>query len=224
MFKYLYFFIILTAFTACRSAMNNPSSPQYSPIVEIETSLGTIVVQLSHKTPRHRDNFLKLVKNGFYHDINFHRIINNFMIQGGDPNARAAGATYEGEDLDNSTIAAEFDSTLFHYRGALCAARMGDQVNPTRASSATQFYIVQAQNIQPQLFDQLARYKGYTYTAEQEKAYKEQGGTPHLDREYTVFGKVIDGMDVVDKIAAVATNGAGQPNEPIKIISTKIRK
>ncbi len=218
MLKFFIFFLTFTAFVACRSVMNNPSSPQYSPIVEIETSLGKIAVQLSSKTPRHRDNFLKLVKNDFYNNINFHRIINDFMIQVGDPNARAADAVYEGEALDNATIEAEFDSTLFHYRGALCAARMGDQVNPTRASSATQFYIVQAKNVQAQQFEQLARYKGYIYTPEQEKMYKSQGGTPHLDREYTVFGQVVEGMDVVDKIAV--SNGQGQ----VKIMSTKIRK
>lgn len=178
--------------------------------VKIETSKGTMIVALYDQTPRHRDNFIKLVKSGFYNDLLFHRVIKNFMIQGGDPQSKGAAPGVQlGNGGPGYTIPAEFDSTLIHKKGALAAARMGDNVNPKRESSGSQFYIVQGQKYSP------AQFRGSSYTPEQIQVYSTIGGTPHLDRGYTVFGEVIEGLEVIDLIAAVQTRPGDRPVEDV---------
>lgn len=188
-------------------------------LVLISTDLGRIKVKLYDETPQHRDNFIKLIKEGFYKDLLFHRVIKNFMIQGGDPNSRGAAP---GVPLGNGgpgyTIPAEIVSGKFHKKGALAAARLGDQMNPQRASSGSQFYLVQGSIIpenQIPYFENNLRIK---FTPEQIQAYTTIGGTPHLDGQYTVFGEVIEGLDIIDKIAAVATAQPGdRPIQDVKM-------
>lgn len=236
--------------------------------------MGRIVVALYNDTPIHRDNFLKLVKQGFYDGVLFHRVIKDFMIQTGDPASRTADSTAmlgsggPGYDL----LAEIVFPGHYHKRGALAAARSGDQVNPNRHSSGSQFYIVtgarvtnqqlgmiemklgsqMVQNTFVKLFEQhrdtlmqlynagdstglnnlekqlAAQAKDYVdknpayYTSEMKKTYTTVGGTPHLDAQYTVFGEVVEGMDVVDKIQAVETNAADRPKTDVKILKATI--
>lgn len=184
--------------------------------VVIETSMGTIKAILYNDTPLHRDNFIKLVNEGWYNGSPFHRVIKNFMIQGGQ-NA-------DGRLDPGYKVPAEFRDNHFHKKGALCAARQGDQVNPKKASSGSQFYIVQGQ-----VFDErtLAIYEerlGKIFSAKQRQAYMTVGGTPHLDGDYTVFGEVIEGLDIVDKIAGVKTGYMDVPVEPVTINKITIEK
>ncbi|MBR1882613.1 MAG: peptidylprolyl isomerase [Muribaculaceae bacterium] len=242
--------------------------------VELKTTLGNIVVALYNETPLHRDNFIKLVKQGYYDGVLFHRVIKDFMIQTGDGNSKMATAGQMLGDGDPGyTIPAEFVyPKYFHKRGALAAARTGDQVNPLRASSGSQFYIVTGQtydsarvsmmeqrlmqNRKQDLFNKIAmanrerimaaRTSGdpaamqalekeltaqyeqelqsetLLFTPEQRQAYTTVGGTPHLDGQYTVFGEVLQGMDVVDKIQNVATGANDRPIDDVKIIKAEI--
>lgn len=210
---------------ACRSTFFKSKSRMDSPIIELETTEGTIAIQLYAQTPKHRDNFVKLVKAGFYDGLLFHRVIQDFMIQAGDPDSKNA-APHQPLGMGDAgyTIPAEFDTALIHTRGAVCAARKGDNVNPERASSGCQFYIVHNAELQGNILDQVERYRGFKYTAEQRAAYEQLGGTPHLDREYTVFGNVLEGMDVVDKIATQPVGRNDRPLQDIKIIRATVRK
>lgn len=185
-------------------------------LVEIETSYGNMLIQLSDATPGHRDNFIKLVEQGFYDSLLFHRVINGFMIQGGDPDSRnAAPAAPLGMGGPGYQIPAEFVDTLVHIKGAIAAARTGDNVNPDRKSSGSQFYIVQGQPVQENQLNILEARSGIRYSKAQRDAYMQYGGTPQLDHTYTVFGRVIEGLDVIDKIAAVQTDGRDRPKEDI---------
>ena len=180
-------------------------------VVIIHTDKGDITVKLYNQTPKHRNNFLKLVKNGWYDGSEFHRVINNFMIQGGES---AKGVVDPGYKID-----AEILPELFHKKGALAAAREGDNVNPERKSSGSQFYIVQGQKFNDQYLNMFEQKLNTKFTEEQRKTYKTIGGTPHLDGTYTVFGEVISGLNVVDSIAAVKTNKkmGNRPIEPVKM-------
>ncbi|MGN1264695.1 MAG: peptidylprolyl isomerase [Muribaculaceae bacterium] len=245
--------------------------------VEIKTSLGDIEVALYNETPQHRDNFIKLVKEGYYDGVLFHRVINEFMIQTGDGDSKNAKP---GERLGNGepgyTLPAEFVyPKLFHKRGVVAAARLGDQMNPERRSSGSQFYIVTGKKFTAQqlaqmessrrnkqlqaVFNELAaphrrdvmtwRREGnnaaidslqnklvaeaeakvaeqgaFTFTAAQLEAYQSVGGTPHLDGEYTVFGEVTKGMDVVEKIEKSKTDRNDRPEEDVKIIKMTVKK
>lgn len=175
----------------------------------IITEYGDIKGVLYNDTPQHRDNFIKLVEEGWYNGSIFHRVIKNFMIQGGQ------GAT--GKQDPGYTVPAEFVPAHYHQRGALAAARMGDNVNPQRASSGSQFYIVQGQTFNDQMLDAMEQRSGIKYTEEQRRVYTTVGGTPHLDGAYTVFGLVTDGLDVVDKIAAVQTGSADKPVNDVEM-------
>ena len=189
---------------------------QKETIVVIETSQGTIKAKLYNDTPLHRDNFIKLVNEGWYNGSPFHRIIKNFMIQGGQ-NA-------DGRMDPGYTVPAEFRDNHFHKKGALCAARQGDQVNPKKASSGSQFYIVQGQVFDDKKLEIYEERLGKIFSATQRQAYKTVGGTPHLDGDYTVFGEVIQGLDVVDKIAGVKTGYMDVPVEPVTINKITIEK
>ncbi len=247
-------------------------------MVKIETSMGTMTVKLYDETPKHRDNFIKLAKEGFYDSLLFHRVIPNFMIQGGDPESKnALAGTHLGSGGPGYTIPAEFNNKLIHKKGALSAARLGDQQNPEKESSGSQFYIVQGEKMNAQQLDQLEgnlkngklnqyireyvfkpenkalltkldslQQAGnqdemnkileeisvivekeypmdeYKFTTEQREIYSTVGGTPFLDREYTVFGEVVEGLDIIDKIALVKTAPGDRPIEDIKIISVTI--
>lgn len=257
---------------ACSSAKKNDVMGTK---VKIETTMGDIIVKLYDETPNHRDNFIKLVENGTYEGTLFHRVIKDFMIQAGDPDSKGAP---KGQMLGSGdvgyTVPAEFVyPQLFHKKGALAAARQGDNVNPEKASSGCQFYIVTGRvfndstllsmeeqknqnkftsvfnalaqkhmkeiyqmrrnndqeglmNLQDSLFvetqKQMEGEPEFKFTEEQRQAYTTIGGTPHLDGEYTVFGEVIEGMDVVDKIQQVSTNASDRPDDDIVIKKVSI--
>jgi len=236
------------------------------PVVIIETRLGSIKIRLYNDTPIHRDNFLKLVKSGFYDSLLFHRVIKDFMIQGGDPTSKhAKPGIMLGEGDAGYTLPAEFRPNHFNIRGALAAAREGDEVNPTKRSSGAQFYIVTGKKFSEQelkdleskitsfniqqaamgyarrLSDSLVKTKHtipidslrqlafnygqkvttkYSFTAAQKKAYETVGGSPHLDGSYTIFGEVIEGFDVIEKISLEASD---PNNRPIKDITMHIK-
>ena len=191
--------------------------------VLFKTSEGDITIALYDNTPKHKENFLKLVKDGYYNGILFHRIIQGFMIQTGDPESKGAPA---GKMLGNGgpgyTIPAEFKPENYHKRGAVAAARQGDQVNPTKASSGSQFYIVDGKPFNASMMAQISYQYGKAFTDEQRKVYETIGGAPFLDGDYTVFGEVVEGMDVVDKIAAKPKDRYDRPTADVKIISTEI--
>ena len=176
-------------------------------LVLIKTSLGDITVKLYNDTPLHRDNFIKLINEGWYNNSPFHRVINNFMIQGGH--------NQDGRVDPGYTIPAEFRSNHIHKKGALAAARQGDQVNPKKASSGCQFYIVQGQVLTDAHIQMYQQRMGLTFTQEQIEAYTTVGGTPHLDGEYTVFGEVVEGLEIIDKIAKVKTGYMDVPVEAV---------
>lgn len=242
--------------------------------IELKTSLGDIIIGLYKETPKHHDNFVKLVKEGYYDGVLFHRVINQFMIQTGDGDSKTAKpGQMLGTGDPGYTVEAEFVyPKFFHKRGALAAARTADQVNPERRSSGSQFYIVTGKKYNEQQLMQMehqmdmmnkqnifqAKAAAYRdelkklmmakdtaavealrqqliaeteaeaaknpvgFTPEQREAYSTVGGTPHLDNQYTVFGEVLEGMDVVAKIEGVATDRNDRPNEDIKIISAKV--
>ncbi|MGI8598717.1 MAG: peptidylprolyl isomerase [Chitinophagaceae bacterium] len=197
--------------------------------VELQTTMGTIVLRLSDSTPLHRDIFLRLVKSNYYDSVLFHRVIQNFMIQAGDPNSKQAA---EGQALGNGgpsyTIPAEIKPTLFHKKGVLAAARTGDDVNPERKSSGSQFYLVQGKIFTDAGLDSVEtlRLQGRKIPDVHRQVYKTIGGVPHLDQNYTVFGEVVSGLEVVDKIAAVKTLQVprDRPVENVAILKTKLVK
>ena len=263
--------IALIIFFSCSTSKNTENKEQ---LVLIETSLGNIKVKLYNQTPLHRDNFIKLVNEKNYNGLLFHRVMDNFMIQAGDPNSRNAkqGESLGVGDVDY-TIPAEIIPEYFHKKGALAAARQPDQVNPEKRSSGSQFYIVEGQTFTDEEFDQLenkinsmtkqatffkfveeeknnamdndsvfdyskiqqaaalkteeffANTEPYKISPENREIYKTIGGTPHLDQNYTVFGEVVEGLDVVEKIAEVKTDDSDRPVEDVRIISMKtVRK
>lgn len=182
--------------------------------VRIKTSFGVCIIRLYNETPKHRDNFIKLVKKGFYNSTLFHRVIQNFMIQGGDPDSKDSLKAKPGAELGNGdvgyTVPAEFRDSLFHKRGVLAAAR---DDNPAKASSGCQFYIVEGKRFTDGKLDTLeqTKLKGRKIPAWQREYYKTVGGVPHLDQNYTVYGEVVTGIDMVDRIAAVKKDANDRP-------------
>ena len=261
--------------TACKTGNKKGDNMDKETLVKIETTLGDIKVKLYNETPKHRDNFIKLAKEGVYDGTLFHRVIKEFMIQAGDPESKNApkGKMLGSGDV-GYTIPAEFVyPKYFHKRGALSAARQGDNVNPKKESSGCQFYIVTGkvyndsalinmergmnENKVTLIFNNLAQkhmkdiYKmrknndekgllelqdkliaqaeeeaakqpEFRFTPEQVEAYTTIGGTPHLDGEYTVFGEVVEGMDIVDKIQQVKTDRSDRPEEDVKIVKVEV--
>jgi cyclophilin family peptidyl-prolyl cis-trans isomerase len=236
----------------------------------MKTTLGDIKIRLYDGTPLHRDNLIKLVKSGFYDDVSFHRVIKDFMIQGGDPATKSPSNKVLPDSMNTYTIAAEFTTQYFHKKGVLAAAREGNDVNPEMRSSGTQFYIVQGikytdeelnlaeqrinSNVKQGKFIRLIRETSdsvrlsgktipdaeiqeiasikmfkyltdnadYKISEEQRAAYKNIGGVPRLDMTYTVFGEVIEGLDIVDRIASVSTDSRDKPLTEVKILKMKI--
>ena len=183
--------------------------------VLIETEYGNMKVELYDSTPLHKENFIKLTKEGFYDDLLFHRVIKGFMVQGGDPNSKGAPkGTSLGAGGPGYKIDAEIGAP--HFKGTLAAARQGSG-NPDKQSSGSQFYLVQGQTYTPDQLKGTALSKGITYNDDQIKKYGTLGGTPQLDMEYTVFGEIVEGLDVVDKIALVQTAPGDRPIEDVKM-------
>lgn len=221
--------VIIAALASCTPS-KEVTKKDYKKDVLLETSMGSITVRLSDMTPLHRDNFIKLVKQNYFDGLLFHRVINHFMIQGGDPDSRnAAPGKPLGDGGPNYTIPAEFNPLLFHKKGVIAAAREGDDVNPTKASSASQFYLTQGKVFTDAGLDSLerGRLKGKKIPENYRAIYKTIGGVPHLDGNYTVFGEVVKGIDVIDKIAAVPTSKGTDKDRPlqdVKIIKVKMIK
>ena len=267
--------ILACSAVACMSGQKKDGNMEKETVLKIETSMGDIKVKLYNETPKHRDNFIKLAKDGTYNGTLFHRVIKDFMVQAGDPESKNApkGKMLGSGDV-GYTVPAEFVyPKYFHMKGALSAARQGDEVNPKKESSGCQFYIVTGkvfndstllnmeqqknQNKVTEAFNALAQkhmkeiYKmrkandqdglyalqdtlfiqaeaeaakqpDFHFTPEQIKAYTTVGGTPHLDGEYTVFGEVVEGMDIVDKIQQVKTDRSDRPEEDVKIINVSV--
>ena len=186
--------------------------------VTLTTSQGSVKILLFDVTPKHRDNFIKLVKDGFYNDLLFHRVIKGFMVQGGDPTSKNAapdkGLGFTGPGYQ---VPAEFKNEVVHVKGALAAARTGGPSNPEKESSGSQFYIVQGSPVNDGLLTQTEQRSGIKYSADAKAVYLKYGGTPFLDHEYTVFGQVVEGLDVIDKMAAVKTGASDRPVENLKM-------
>ena len=224
------FLIFLTLTTVFNSNCLAQKSEKQTKIT-ISTSYGDIKLMLYNQTPKHRDNFIKLVKEGFYDNTLFHRVIKDFMIQGGDPDSKnAAEGAILGEGETGYTIPAEFNASFIHKKGALAAARQADNVNPNKESSGCQFYIVQGKPFSRAEVDKIIKRKNtgrenkISYTEEQYKIYETIGGTPHLDMEYTIFGEVLEGLDVIDKIAAVEKDRNDRPKVDIKMTIKIVKK
>jgi cyclophilin family peptidyl-prolyl cis-trans isomerase len=199
--------ILTVLFMAFQQTGCSQSASTGETLVLIKTSYGDITAKLYNDTPKHRDNFIKLIKEGWYEGSPFHRIISGFMIQG--------GGNKDGRQDPGYTVDAEFIAGHLHKKGALAAARKGDQVNPTKASSGSQFYIVQGSVLTDDVLDSYEQRYKTTFTAEQRKTYTTIGGTPWLDGGYTVFGEVVSGFDVIDKLAAVPTGPGDVPVNPV---------
>ena len=211
--------------TTVKKENSTPSAPrEKETLVEISTNYGIMVAKLYNSTPLHRDNFIKLVKTGFYDSLLFHRVINGFMIQGGDPQSRHADSAsmLGGGSAPGERIPAEFRPNIIHKKGALAAAR---DDNPTKASSNCQFYIVEGKRYDTAQLSQIGQSvknnnASFSYTETQKEIYSKLGGTPFLDQSYTVFGEVISGLDILDRIAAAQTRPG---DRPVKDIMMKMK-
>jgi len=193
-------------------------------LIKFETSKGDMLIKLYNETPAHRDNMIKLISEGFYKDQLFHRVIRDFMVQGGDPHSTGAE---KGQRLGSGgvgyTVPAEFHKDLIHKKGALAAARKGDSVNPEKASSGSQFYLVQGRVLTPQEIDVLSQRGIASLTEESAEIYMSLGGTPHLDGSYTIFGEVIEGLGILDSIAASPCDAYDRPIEDVIYSITLIK-
>lgn len=206
------------------------SCKESKPTVVLETTMGNIELQLYDETPLHRDNFLSLVKEGAYDSLLFHRVIKDFMIQSGDPDSKNAQAgAFLGEGDRPYKVPAEFrlEEGIFHRRGVLAAARENDDVNPERASSAMQFYIVWGRVFDDEGIaaqqERIEASGGPAISPERREVYQSVGGTPHLDGAYTVFGEVVKGLEVVDAIQNVETDGNDRPCEDVRILRAYVK-
>lgn len=193
-------------------------------LIKIETTYGIMIAELYDITPKHRDNFIKLAEEGFYDDLLFHRVIKGFMIQGGDPDSRGADQTVRlGSGGPGYQVDAEITDKLAHTKGALAAARTGGPSNPLKKSSGSQFYIVQGKEVQKESLMQYEARLGINYPEEVKDMYVKEGGVPFLDQDYTVFGQVIEGLEVIDAIAAVKTLPGDRPSDNVSMKITVIK-
>ena len=184
--------------------------------VKISTKYGDMVAELYDETPIHRDNFIKLVKDGFYDGTLFHRVIPGFMIQGGDPSSKDdTPNTRIGNGGPGYTLPAEFNPQFFHKKGALAAARMSDAINPKKESSGSQFYIVEGQVYDNASINLMAQRMGAEFSSAQKIAYTTIGGTPQLDANYTIFGELVEGLDVISKISNVSRDKNNLPKDKV---------
>ncbi|MDR0835628.1 MAG: peptidylprolyl isomerase [Tannerella sp.] len=211
--------IALFSLTVCADNENETK-------VLIDTDFGKITIKLYNETPQHRDNFIKLVNEHKYNGVLFHRVVKQFMVQAGDITSVNAPADKKlGVSDLNYTIPAEIVyPKYFHKAGQLAAARQNDDINPERASSATQFYIVTGKHFTEHELDKMEKETGKKLTPEEREGYKTEGGAPHLDGAYTVFGEIVKGMKVVRKIELLETDANDRPKKNIKIKSVKILK
>lgn len=214
--------LALTLPTACTAPPERPAAGDAE--VVLRTTAGDIRLLLDGRTPRHRDNFLGLVRTGFFDSLLFHRVIAGFMIQSGDPDSRhAAPGAPLGEADAGYTLPAEIlYPALAHTRGALAAARTGDDTNPGRRSSGSQFYLVWGRTFADDELQALARRTGTPQPDSLRRLYATLGGTPHLDGQYTVFGRVAEGLDAVEAIQRAATGPDDRPLADIRILSAAI--
>lgn len=215
--------LLLTLLSVCLLATAWAGKKKANPnTVVIETEYGNITLVLFDNTPKHRDNFLKLANDGFLDSTLFHRVIPQFMIQGGDPDSKKAAP---GAPLGNGDVGyridAEINDTNFHQYGAVAAARDN---NPNKSSSGCQFYIVVGKKFTGEQLDGMSKQNGRNYTPAQREVYKTIGGTPHLDGNYTVFGQVTEGMDVVEKIVAEPRNNMDRPNKDMRMLKVYVPK
>jgi cyclophilin family peptidyl-prolyl cis-trans isomerase len=217
--RLLLFILVLSSISAFAAKPKN----QY---VRIKTEYGECIIKLYNETPLHRDNFLKLAKKGYYNGTLFHRVIKFFMIQGGDPDSRNAKPdSLLGEGGPKYTVPAEFRDSLFHKKGVLAAAREGDIVNPEKASSGSQFYLVQGKVFTDEQLNSLEEKRlKFKIPEWQRLVYTTIGGVPHLDRNYTVYGEIVMGLELVDKIAAMETDKNDRPKQDIKMEITVLKK
>ena len=216
-------FLSIFLYGQSQTVMTQRIEKKKGAIVEMETNYGKVRFLLYEETPMHKENFIKLVESEFYNGLLFHRVIKKFMIQGGDPKSRdAKPGQILGEGSLDYTIPPEFNPELFHKRGALCAARWGDDVNPKKESSSCQFYIVQGRVFSNEELDRMETNGVGKFSPEQRKVYTTIGGAPHLDGNYTVFGEVIEGMDVVDKICMARCDKHDRPERDVVIIKMKL--
>lgn len=220
-FFYTLFFLAVMTSSSCQTQpVNGPSDSNF---FEISTSMGTMVIELYDDTPGHRDNFKRLVSEGFFDGTTFHRVIGGFMIQGGDPNSKDDDPSNDGMGGPGYTLPSEILPERYHKRGALATARSGDNVNPERESNGSQFYIVHGSIYPGESLDQVQSRlqqaipdSTFRYSDEARATYMSEGGAPMLDGMYTVFGELVDGYDVLDRITRVLTpSGIGQQGSPV---------
>ncbi|MGW8315224.1 MAG: peptidylprolyl isomerase [Bacteroidales bacterium] len=215
---------VLSLFVLCLSLLVSPMGNARQPadeirdperearFIKISTTMGDMVIRLYDETPAHRDNMIRLIEEGFYKDQLFHRVIQDFMIQGGDPKSVGAKpGTRLGNGGPGYTVPAEFRPGLFHKKGVLAAAREGDRVNPEKASSGSQFYLVQGRVFTPEELNIMVERGMGPFSEEAIEAYTTIGGAPHLDGSYTVFGEIVEGLEVLDQIAIVPTDANNRP-------------
>lgn len=226
--RLLFAVLVMAVSAAAKGQTDNITSHE----VMLTTDMGNIRIVLYDDTPLHRNNFLKLVSEGFYDGLLFHRVLFGFMIQTGDPDSRTAqpGDTL-GSHSEGDKIPAEIlFPTHYHRRGCIAAARQDDSVNPERASSGSQFYIVWGRRMNDKMLDEVQERLdqttngAVTLTPEIREAYFKYGGTPHLDGQYTVFGEIVEGLDVVDQIQRVPVDGNGRPLTDVHIIKAEVVK
>ena len=222
---YAFYFIVASLVLATTTATHAQSTGEsQGTLIRIETLQGNMVFRLYDETPIHRDNMIKLVEEGYFDGQLFHRIISDFMIQGGDPHSRGAKPGQRlGQGGPGYTLEAEFHDHLIHKKGVLAAARKGDSENPEKRSSGSQFYIVQGSVLTPQQLDIMARRGMGPFSEAAIEAYTTIGGSPHLDGGYTVFGEMVEGWEVLDRIAAVETNAYDRPVQDV-IFTIKVVK